>query len=160
LLLDVAKAAGTTLDLKDALQYIVETISLKLQHDNCSLYMLDTEQKAFCIEASNVTDEHLSQECISLENDIMNEMITTLRPVIISDEIQKTEKTLILKQYKTALALPVIRDNKCLGLLLVRRCLIHLLQTDDTLKLLSHTMNLSDKRRVFQSTKNFKITVL
>jgi len=165
LLLDVAKVAGTTLDLKDALQYIVETISLKLQHDNCSLYMLNPEQKAFCLEASNVTDEHLSQECVSLENDIMNEIITTLRPVIISDEIQKTEKSLVLKQYKTALALPIIRDSKCLGLLLVRRLSPYTFVSDeiDTLKLLSHTIeSILTNAEFFQSTKKQlqKLTVL
>jgi PAS domain S-box-containing protein len=165
LLLDVAKVAGTTLDLRDALQYIVETISFKLQHDNCSLYLLKPEQKAFCLEASNVTDEHLSEECVSLENHIINEMMTTLRPVIISDEIQKTEKTVILKRYKTALALPIIRDSKCLGLLLVRRFSPYTFATDeiDTLKLLSHTIeSILTNAEFFQSTKKQlqKLTVL
>ncbi len=82
------ESGRNNIDLKDALQYIVETISLKLQYDNCALYLLKPEQKAFCLEASNVTDEHLSEECVSLENDIINEMITTLGPVVISDEIQ------------------------------------------------------------------------
>ncbi len=73
LLLDVAKVAGTTFDLKDSLQYIVETISLKLQHDNCAIYMLKPEQKAFCREASNVMDEKAFKECFSAENDILND---------------------------------------------------------------------------------------
>ena len=96
-MLDVAKVAGTTLDLKDAFQYIVETISFKLQHDNCALYLLKSEKKAFCLEASNMTDELADEECFSLENDVMNEMMTTLRPVVISDEMQKSDETGILK---------------------------------------------------------------
>ena len=142
LLLDVAKVAGTTYDLKDAFQYIVETISLKLQYDKCALYLLKPERKTFCLEASNVTDEHLSEECVSFENHIINEMMTTLRHVVISDEINKSEKTGILKHYKTALVMPIIRDSKCLGFLLVGRLSPYTFFTDeiDTLKILSHTI--------------------
>jgi PAS domain S-box-containing protein len=165
LLLDVAKAAGTTFDLKDALQYIVETISLKLQHDNCAIYMLKPEKKAFCREASNVTDENAFKECFSVENDILDIMTSTLRPVIISENMQQEGKTELLSNCKTALAVPIIRDDKCLGLLLVRRLNPYDFFADeiDTFIILSQTIeSIVRNSELFQSTRNQlkKLTVL
>ncbi len=165
LLLDVAKVAGTTYDLKDAFQYIVETISLKLRYDKCALYLLKDDLKTFCMEASNVTDERLPEDCVSLENHIISEMMTTLRYVVISDEINKDEKTGILKHYNTALVMPIIRDNKCLGFLLVGSLSPYTFFTDeiDTLKILSHTVeSIVRNSELFRSTKDQlqKLTVL
>lgn len=165
LLLDVAKVAGTTFDLKDSLQYIVETISLKLQHDNCAIYMLKPEQKAFCREASNVMDENAFKECFSAENDILNIMTSTLRPVIITDEMQQKGKSELLSHCKTALAVPIIRDDKCLGLLLIRRLNPYTFFADeiDTFIILSQTIeSIVRNSELFQSTKNQlkKLTVL
>ena len=155
LLLSVAKIAGETVDLKDALQHIVDTISLKLQHDNCALYLLRTEQKVFCLEASNMSED-LHQECLSMENHLMKEMMSTFRPVIISGEMQKAEETVILKQYKTALAVPLIRDNKCSGFLVIRRVSPYTFSADemDTFIILSHTIeSILRNAELFQSTK-------
>ena len=92
LLLDIAQFAGTTLDLKGALHYIVETISLKLHYDNCAVYMMNAERKGFSLEASNVIEENANKEGFSFENRIANEIITYLQPVVISDEIRRQLK--------------------------------------------------------------------
>lgn len=165
LLLDVARVAGTTLDLKDSLQYIVETISLKLQHDNCAIYILEPEQKAFCLKASNVIDENVIKECSSIENDVLKEMIATVRPVIISDEMQREGKTELLSHYKTALCVPIICDSKCLGFLLARRVSPYIFSADevDTFTILSHTIeSIVRNAELFQATKKQleKLTVL
>ena len=115
LLLDVAKVAAATLDLKDALQYVVETISSKLEHDNCALYILNPQQNVFCLEASNVIDANGDSQCFSAENDIVVEMTSRLRPLVLSDDMQGTGKADFLMQGKTTLAVPVIRESKCVG---------------------------------------------
>jgi PAS domain S-box-containing protein len=142
MLLDVANVTGTTFDLKDSLQYIVETIPMKLHYDNCAIYMLKPEQKTFCRIASNVMDETMVRECFSIENDVLNEMIFTLRPVIIGDAMPHLGKSELLLHYKTALAVPIIRDNRFLGLLLVRRLSDYTFSADeiDTFIILSHTI--------------------
>lgn len=156
LLLDVAKVAGTTFDLKDALQYIVETISLKLRYDNCSLYMLNMEQKAFCLEASNVIGETNEKKCFSLENTVIHEMLTDLHPVFFSGEMQDEGKTEILLDYKTALVVPILRDNRCSGLLLVKGLSPYSFPDDeiDILKILSHTIeSIVRNAELFQATR-------
>ena len=165
LLLDIAQFAGTTLDLKDALQYIVETISLKLHYDNCAVYMMNTERKVFCLESSNVIEESTNKDCFSIENRIANEIITSLQPVVISDEMQETAPKEILGEYKTALAVPIIRESKCLGILLARKLSSYAFSVDeiDTFKILSHTVeSIVRNAELFQSTKKQlqKLTVL
>jgi PAS domain S-box-containing protein len=165
LLLDVAKVAGTTLDLKDALQYIVETISVKLKYDNCAVYMLNSEENAFCLEASNVIEESRHKECFSLGNRIAGELTKSLYPVVISDVMPDTGEKEILRNYKTALAVPIIRGNKCLGILLARKLAPYVFSVDeiDTFKILSHTIeSIVRNAELFQSTKKQlqKLTVL
>ncbi len=165
LLLEVARVAGTTLDLKDSLQYITETISLKLQYDNCAIYMLKPEQKAFCLEASNIMDGNAGKRCFSFEDDIIKEMLATLRPVIIEGEMQQKGKSELLNHYSTALCVPIICDSKCLGFLLARRSSPYIFSIDevDTFTILSHTIeSIARNAELFQATGKQlqKLTVL
>lgn len=164
-LLCIAKLGGGTVDVKDALQYIVDTICLKLNHDNCAFYRLQTDHHAFCLEASNLMGEELQKECLSSENSALREMITTLRPVIISGETPEAEDRVILEHFKTALAVPVIRDGTCLGLLLIRDASSDQFETDDvdTFIILSHSVeSILRNAELFHSTKIQleKLTVL
>jgi PAS domain S-box-containing protein len=164
LLLDITKMGSATLDIKDALQYIAEIISFRLRHDNCALFLLNTEQNAFCAEASNVMVEGVDRECFAVENDVMQEMIKKLSPVSISDGSRKDESA-ILSRYKTALAVPMVRDGACVGLLLIRRLSPYTFSSDetDTFIILSHNIeSIVRNAELFQSTKKQlkKLTVL
>lgn len=166
LLLDVAKVASTTLDLKDALILIVDTITIKLQHDNCAIYMLRPEIKTFCLDASSDAEKNTEGDCIPAEDEIAMEVARTLNHVVIEDtENHKGQKLSMIKQYRSALAVPIIRDNACSGILIVRNESPYIFPVDEvnTLKILAQNIgSVARNSELFQSTKKQlqKLTVL
>jgi PAS domain S-box-containing protein len=166
LFLDVARIASTILELKDALLFIVETIAFKLQYANCAIFMLRPDIHAFCLEASNKTEEKLEDTSLSIEEGIAKEILITLSHVIIEDtEKHVGMETKLKNQYRAILAIPIIRENVCSGILLVRNRFPYKFSDDEvnTLKILAHTIgSVIRHAELFLSTKKQlqKLTVL
>jgi PAS domain S-box-containing protein len=157
LLLDVAKIAGTTLDLKDALYKIVRTITSKLRHESCTIYLIRPEVEAFCLESSTDSVEDMADSFISLKDELVQEIINTLGHVLIPDTGEYPESNLrLIRQYRSMLAVPIIHDDVCRGILMVRNKAPQAFSDDDinTLKILSHTVYaIVRNAELFQSTK-------
>jgi PAS domain S-box-containing protein len=166
LFLDVARIAGTTIDLRDALFLISETIAAKLKLDNCAIYMMQPEKKAFCIAASNVKEEVAENSCLPVGEGLAREILGSLGPVVIEDTSSSEGIDRSFKRdYKSALAVPIIRDSLCTGILAIRNRSFKTFSADEinTLKIVAHTTgSVIRNAELYLSTKKQlqKLTVL
>ena len=143
LFLEVSKIAGTTLDLKDALTLIAETIAYRLEHESCSVYMLRPEMNAFVVEAESRTGGEGEVATLPASADIAKSLAGTLSPLIIGEGgAGDGSDVLLTGGYHSAAAVPIVRDHVVSGLLLVRDRAAGAFSEDEasTLKILAHTV--------------------
>ncbi len=157
LFLDVSRIAGTTLDLKDALLLITETISSNFKYDNCSIYILRPEINAFYLEASKDTEDDIKGRFLSIENGIVKQITDTLKHVMIEDsEKYQGEELSLTDRFRSVLAVPLIRDNACSGILIIRNKSPHIFSDDEVnaLKIIAHTIDsVIRNAELYMSTK-------
>jgi signal transduction protein with GAF and PtsI domain/HAMP domain-containing protein len=141
LLLEVTKIAGTTLDLKDALAMMSETIARKLNYEGCGVYMFRPEQNSFCFEAGCKTDGDVV--CLPAAEGIAGEVISTLSHVIVQDSSAAGEPDPVFREdYRSGIVVPIIRGPRVSGLLLIRKKSPHVFTDGEInmLKILAHTV--------------------
>jgi PAS domain S-box-containing protein len=166
LFLEVSKIAGTTLDLKDALTLIAETIAYRLEHKSCSVYLLRQEMKAFVVEAESKTGKEGELAALPVEGGIARSLVETLAPVIVGDGgAGEGMEDLFQGGYLSAAAVPIIRDHLVSALLLVRDKTADAFSPDEinTLKILANTVgSVIRNAELYHSTRRQlqKLTVL
>jgi PAS domain S-box-containing protein len=169
LFLDVARVGGTTIDLKGALSPIAQTIASKLGYDSCKIYMVRPETRLCCLEASYTTDdddESMENICLSIEEGIVKEVVDTSRPVIIEDtESYRGAYSRLFGAYRSFLAVPILRDNLCSGMLITKKKSPYVFSEDEvkTVTILAHTIgSIAKNADLYLSTRNqlHKLTVL
>lgn len=171
LLLETARIAGTTPELKEALALIAETVANRLGKDVCSIYLFRQERNVFCLEASNVADEEAGDKCLPLNHDLAEEIIETLNPVFIDDMQRENPPSPrrggldVFGKFGSLLAVPIIRDGHCFGLLILRTYRAYGFREDEmgTMNILAHTISsVVRNTELYTSTKNQlqKLTVL
>jgi PAS domain S-box-containing protein len=116
LLLDVARIAGMTPELGEALDLMVHTIANEMGKDLCAVFLMRPEKKAFCLEACNIKGCAL-ENCIGLDADISGMVLGTLKPVIINDPGEFPSGGFIFKDANSHLIIPIVRDSACIGIL-------------------------------------------
>jgi PAS domain S-box-containing protein len=164
LLLDVTKIAGATLDLRDALTLMTETIAYKLNYEGCGVYMFRPEQNAFCTGPGCSADG--GDSCLPAKEGIADEIVNTLSPVVVNDSAGYRESDPMFKGgYRSGVAVPIIRDHNVSGLLLIRKKSPHVFSDDEisTFKILAHTVGSAIRNaELYLSTKKQlqKLTVL
>ncbi|TAL28114.1 MAG: PAS domain S-box protein [Nitrospirae bacterium] len=166
LLLETARIAATTPELKDALSLIADTVADKLGKGTCSIYLFRHERNAFCLEASNETEAANGNKCLPLDNNIVEGVIKNLKPVVINgiDKAGKGEFDAFGK-FGSLLVVPIVRDSHCFGLLALKSYETHGFREDElnTLVILAHTISsVVRNSELYTSTKNQlqKLTVL
>ena len=166
LLLDISRIAGTTLDLRDALLLMTETIAYRLEHETCAVYMLQPELNAFCIEASSKTGGEAAIPNLPVEEGIAKEIAGTLSPVVVNNPAMFAGADVLFQDgYRSAAAIPIIRDHTVAGLLLLRNKSAYEFTEDEinTLKIIAHTVgSVMRNAELFLATKKQlqKLTVL
>ncbi len=166
LFLEVARISGTTLNLKDALTRIAGTIAMKLHYDRCSIFMLRHETRSFCLEACSGEGEEAGQPCLSSEEGLGTEIMTTLSPVVIEDTSAYPGGCPKLNEkYGSVAAIPILRENACYGILLVGNSFPREFSSDEVnaLTILSHTIGSAamNAELYLSTTKQLqKLTVL
>ena len=166
LLLEVSKIAGTTLDLKDALMLIAETIAYRLGHERCAVYMLRPEMNAFYLEAESKTGREGEILSLPVNTGIAKELAGTLSPVVVNEVDKSTDMAVLFQGgYGSAAAIPIIRDHTISGLLLIRDRQGNVFKEDEinTLKILAHTVgSVMRNAELYYSTRKQlqKLTVL
>ncbi len=141
LLLEVTKIAGTTLDLKYVLAMISETIAHKLDYDGCGVYMFKQEQSSFCFEAGGKTDGDIA--CLPAAEGIAGEVMSTMSHVVTNDSAATEKPDPVFRGgYRSGVAVPIIRDNRVSGLLLIRKKYPHAFTEGEIsmLKILTNTV--------------------
>ncbi|GAB4484193.1 MAG: hypothetical protein OHK006_07820 [Thermodesulfovibrionales bacterium] len=121
LLLDIARTAATTLDLRDALVFFVETITRKLRCDNCSIYMLDAEAKGFCLMASSETGENAEPVCIPASLPFVASTLVEGKNLVLDANAYGQDEALISGRYRSVLGVPIVRDGRTTGVIFVKK---------------------------------------
>ncbi|MEW6108340.1 MAG: PAS domain S-box protein [Nitrospirota bacterium] len=166
LFLDVARIAGSTPELREALFLITDKIAKKLNYDNCVIYMLKPEMKVFCLDASSMGSDGMKESCLSVEAGVAKEVVSSLSSVMIeSTGSFEGDDLKLIDDYTSVLTVPIIRDNAVSGLLVVRNKSQHVFSDDEIniLKILAHTIGSAVRNtELFLSTKKQlqKLTVL
>jgi len=166
LFLEIARIAGATLELKDALVLIAETVAFKLNHDSCLIYLLRPETNSFRLAAASRLDSGQGEAALPLDRGIGREILTGLQPVVVEDTSARDAEGLDNGgQYRSLAAVPVLRDNVCQGVLVVRHGGVFRFTEDEVnaLRILAHTVgSVIRNAELYQSTKKQlqKLTVL
>lgn len=140
--LEVARVAGTSLSLKESLPLIADMIASGLHFDNCAIYLLRPELKAFCLEAAGGITAGTHDERYSLADGIGAEMLKQMKPIVIKGfAIRQEEVGLLPDPFHSMVAVPMMRDLLCTGMLIVRNRSPHDFSEDEikTLTILAHT---------------------
>lgn len=166
LLLDVARIASATIDLKDIFALTAETIAVKMKHDRCLIYSYRPDLHLFALEASSRKDE-LPQYAQLPDTDLLSwEVLRTLKPVIMPDlRSDGDHSTRLRPEFVSVAAIPVVRDNVCVGLLLLAGRTACVFNNDEinTLTILSHTIgSVARNAELYAATRKQlqKLTVL
>jgi GAF domain-containing protein/HAMP domain-containing protein len=120
LLLDVARIAGQTPDLTEALNLMVEAIAEKMRKDVCAVYLLNTEMKAFLLESTSMKEMPVDMS-LPVDSEIPARILKDLKPLIVEDTADFPSGSLICEKCGSLIAVPIQRDNSCIGILLLGR---------------------------------------
>lgn len=145
LLLEVARIAGMVPERKEAFNLISETIAEKIGKDVCVIYTLRAKSNAFCPSASNRKGPEFSA-CLNMSEGIAKMVLTSLRPLSIEDVLEVPEiKDAVVGACRSLLVVPIMRENVCIGLLLLGSGNAGAFSPDDTdtAMILSHTIGVA-----------------
>ncbi len=125
ILTKVTQIASSTLELREILDTISLVITDTLNKDVCYICLLKPESKVVCIQAVKGGDrESVKVFCIQDEEEIIHEMFKELKPVMIEDLRTEPRVRDILNpqtdNFCSLLAVPVVRDDKLIGVLVVQ----------------------------------------
>lgn len=166
LLLEIAQIAGSTLDRKTALAQMAQILARKLNYGICSIYMRSPEHKAFILDASNDPDEGSKRIRISTEGRLLQNIISSLEPVIFKvADLGVEAEELSWEKNESGLALPITREDYCVGMIVIRNRQEHVFSDDEisTLRIVSHTLgSVILNSELYDAARNqiLKMTVL
>jgi PAS domain S-box-containing protein len=118
LLLEVARIAGQTPDLKEALRKIVGSVADKMRKDVCAVYLRNTELKVFLLESSSTSDIIVNTS-LPLDSEVPKKVLEEGGPVIVEDTDEFEGGRFVCDNCGSLLAVPVQRDQDCIGILLL-----------------------------------------
>ena len=124
-LIKVAQTASSALELREILDTISLIVASTLGKDICSICIFKPEKKVICVQAANnVERESINVFCLIDKDETINRMFNDLQPVVVNDLRESPD---IKEAFSPAahdmlsmVAVPVIRDNAAIGILLVQ----------------------------------------
>ena len=164
-LFDIARMASGTLERKSALTSIVQLLAGRLNYGSCSFYALQTEQKAFYLEASNDPGHGIHGHHIALDNSLVQQILATNEPYRIRSFAALISGDILTETNESGLVIPITRDDRCIGLFIIMNQKEYIFSEDEisTLRIVSltigsvmHNSELYDAAR----TQILKMTVL
>ena len=148
ILIKIAKVASSTLELREILDTILEVIADSLNKDLCSICLLKPENKFLCIEAAKgASKETVNVFCIKDEDEIIKKVFKEMQPLIVEDINNDPEIKRIINPESShmlsLLAIPIVRDNIPLGILMVQTKDSHKYSQDEInlLTIISHNIS-------------------
>ncbi|MDP2167813.1 MAG: PAS domain S-box protein [Thermodesulfovibrionales bacterium] len=145
LLLDVARIAGTIPEHGEAFTVIAETVAGKMGKDLCSIYILRPKLKTFCPIASNRKGSPFD-ECLNADAGMSSIVLKELKPLIIDDIRERPDiEDGVCSECSSFLAVPIMREKYCVGLLLMgtRKPVGFKADETDTAMILAHTIGVA-----------------
>jgi PAS domain S-box-containing protein len=157
LFLDVARIAGTTPDLRDALFLIAEKIASKFHYDSCLIYTIRPERNTFYLDACSKIDRAAEPASLPVDSGIIKEIITSLKPALVENTGDLQGLGFKCKgECGSLLLVPILRGNSCGGLFCVRNRSARVFQDDEinTLRILAQTIGSVERNAaLYQSTR-------
>jgi PAS domain S-box-containing protein len=125
ILLKITNIASSSLELRDILDAITHVLVEALDKDVCSICLLKPERKVICIEsAKGVSKESVNVFCINDDDGAIDEMFKDVKPVAIEDIRKFPHIRGILRPESddmlSLLAVPIVREDKISGILMVQ----------------------------------------
>ncbi len=142
LLLGIAHIAGVTLERNTAFAQIVQILARKLNYGSCSLYMLNSEQRAFNLDASNDPGDRIHKLRISQDNSLVQQILASAEPFRIRSFDELITGDSLPETNESGLVIPITRDDRCIGLLIIMNRKEHIFSDDEisTLRIVSLTI--------------------
>ncbi len=119
LLLDLARVAGVTLEGKTAFAQMAQMLARKLNYGTCSIYLINPDQKAFYCEASNDPADGVHALRISLDNRLVQQILASYEQFSITSIAELITENSLPEMNESGLVIPITRDERCIGLLVV-----------------------------------------
>jgi len=124
-LIKVAQTASSALELREILDTISLIVANTLGKDLCSICIFKPGKKVICVQASSTVErESINVFCLIDRDEIINRMFNNLQPVVMNDLSKSPD---IKKAFSpedndmlSMVAVPVIRDNAAIGILMVQ----------------------------------------
>jgi PAS domain S-box-containing protein len=166
LLLDIAKTAGATFERKDAFQYIVETIAQKMHYGSCAIYMVGGDDGELQLQASNDPVDVVMRPALSLAAVASKQLCDASERLLAADYHELMQEFgMTTDQEGSGIAVPIVRDNRCIGMLIIRNSHQYVFSEDEKniLKIISHTAgSVMRNAELYQAVKHQaeKMTVL
>ena len=148
ILMKVAQTASSALELREILDTISLIVANTLEKDFCSICIFKPERKVICVQAaSNVEIEPINVFCLLNRDETINSMFNNLQPVVVNDLREspdiKEAFSPEANDMLSMLAVPVIRDNAAIGILMVQSRDPYIYGQDeiDLLTIISHNIS-------------------
>lgn len=148
ILIKIARLASSTLALREILDTTLEIVAGSLNKDLCSICLLKPENKVICIEAAKgASKETVNVFCIKDEDEIIKRVFKDMQPLIVEDINDDAEIRKIINpessHMSSLLAVPILRDNTPLGIMMVQTRDSHKYSQDeiDLLTIISHNIS-------------------
>lgn len=161
ILIKVSQIASSTLELREIFDKIAHVVANTLDKDVCSICLVKPEKKIICIESrKNSGNENVNVFCIKDHDGIVNRIFENQQPLIIGDINKESYVKAILNpevtQLGSLLAVPIIRDNSPIGILMVQDKEPHEFSREEVnlLTIISH--NISSAARNAELYRNVK----
>ncbi len=115
LLFEVTRIASSTLELRESLKLITETVAERMGLDYVGVYLLDVEKQLFTLQALNKGDG-LFESSFSVDSgSICSKMLDAKKPVY--KERPSVQEVAFLKEPLGSLVIfPIVRGGRCMGL--------------------------------------------
>ena len=148
ILIRIAQVASSTLELREILDTITYILANDLNKDVCSICLIKPEKNVICIEAAKgVSKDSVTVYCLKDDDGTINNMFKDLNPVILEDIRNAPHIKAVLKpgtdDLLSLLAVPIIRDDKPIGILMfrTRETYIYSREEINLLTIISHNIS-------------------
>lgn len=147
ILMEVARMANSTLELEVTLKKIVDLIAERLERDVCSVYLATEDGLSVVLRASRGLDpESVGRVRLGLGEGVVGRAASEMKPLAVRDVKSDTMFQRLPEsdawEFSSMLAVPVVHENTCKGVLTVQTRDPHDYSEDEQqlLTLISHNV--------------------
>lgn len=148
ILIKVAQIASSTRELRDILDTISHVVADSLEKDICTICLIKEGKKVICIEAARgASKEPVKVFCLRNDDDVISKVFKDHQPLVVEDINREPHIKAILNpdtiNLRSLLAIPIVRDNARIGILMVQTVEPYIYSQDEInrLTIISHNIS-------------------